>query len=101
MTPYTSTLGQQLKNTWVWTGSVFQYYNKNGVKETISTLVKEAKAAGTYTGYFAINGEYYCLDKNGRRQEMLRLQSTEFPAAITLKKTVPFREECSMKDGNR
>ena len=68
VTPYTSTLGQQLKNTWVWTGSVFQYYNKNGVKETISTLVKEAKAAGTYTGYFAINGEYYCLDKNGKPQ---------------------------------
>ena len=68
VTPYTSTLGQQLKNTWVWTGSVFQYYNKNGVKETISTLVKEAKAAGTYIGYFAINGEYYCLDKNGKPQ---------------------------------
>lgn len=68
VTPYTSTLGQQLKDTWVWTGSVFQYYNTNGVKEKISALEKKEKEAGTYTGYFAINGEYYCLDKNGKPQ---------------------------------
>lgn len=65
LTPYTSTIGQQLKNTWVWTGTVFKYYNAEGVHETVAELEKKAQNAGTYTGYFEINGEYYCLDENG------------------------------------
>lgn len=66
MTPYTSTVGQQEKNIWKWTGTQFQYYDENGKLVTVSYLEEKAKAAGTYTGYFEINGKYYCLDANGK-----------------------------------
>lgn len=66
VTPYTSTVGQQKINTWVWTGTVFQYYGAEGVNVSIADLEKEEKQLGTYTGYFAIDGEYYCLDANGK-----------------------------------
>lgn len=65
VTPYTSTVGQQEKSVWKWTGTLFQYYDENGNLETVGELETKAKANGTYTGYFKINGEYYCLDKNG------------------------------------
>lgn len=68
ITPYASTVGQQKKATWQWDGSVFRYFDGNGVQETIAQLEKEQKEAGTYTGYFKINGEYYCLDENGKPQ---------------------------------
>ena len=35
---------------------------ENGNLETIAQLEAKAKAAGTYTGYFKINEDYYCLD---------------------------------------
>ena len=66
ITPYASTVGQQKKATWQWDGSVFRYFDANGVQETIAQLEKKQKEAGTYTGYFKINGEYYCLDENGK-----------------------------------
>lgn len=66
ITPYASTVGQQKKATWQWDGSVFRYFDGNGVQETIAQLEKEQKEAGTYTGYFKINDEYYCLDENGK-----------------------------------
>ena len=66
VTPYTSTVGQQEKNTWKWTGTLFQYYDENGNLETVAQLEAKAKAAGTYTGYFEIKGDYYCLDSNGK-----------------------------------
>ena len=66
VTPYASTVGQQKKATWQWDGSVFCYFDANGVQETIAQLEKKQKEAGTYTGYFKINGEYYCLDENGK-----------------------------------
>lgn len=66
VTPYASTVGQQVKNTWKWTGTYFQYYDTNGKLETVAQLEAKEKAAGTYTGYFHINGEYYCLDSNGK-----------------------------------
>lgn len=44
----------------------FQYYDENGKLVTVSYLEEKAKAAGTYTGYFEINGKYYCLDANGK-----------------------------------
>ena len=66
ITPYASTVGQQKKATWQWDGSVFRYFDANGVQETIAQLEKKQKEAGTYTGYFEINGEYYCLDENGK-----------------------------------
>lgn len=68
VTPYTSTVGQQEMSTWKWTGTVFQYYDENGTLETVKQLEEKAKAAGTYTGYFEINGEYYCLDADGKPQ---------------------------------
>ena len=66
VTPYTSTVGQQEKNVWKWTGSIFQYYDEEGKLESIESLEQKAKANGTYTGYFKIDDEYYCLDKNGK-----------------------------------
>ena len=66
VTPYASTVGQQKKATWQWDGSVFRYFDANGVQETITQLEKKQKEAGTYTGYFKIDGEYYCLDENGK-----------------------------------
>ena len=66
VTPYTSTVGQQEKNIWKWTGTQFQYYDENGKLVTVSYLEEKEKAAGTYTGYFEINGKYYCLDANGK-----------------------------------
>lgn len=68
ITPYTSTVGQQQKNTWIWdkTEGVFRYYDADGVQVSVKELNKQAQSAGTYTGYFAINGEYYCLDANGK-----------------------------------
>lgn len=72
VTPYASTVGQQKKATWQWDGSVFRYFDANGVQETITQLEKKQKEAGTYTGYFKIDGEYYCLDENweNRGQEI-------------------------------
>lgn len=68
ITPYTSTVGQQQKNIWIWEkeAGVFQYYDVNGNNVSISELKKQALSAGTYTGYFAINGEYYCLNDSGK-----------------------------------
>lgn len=66
ITPYASNVGQQLKSTWKWTGTLFQYYDENGTLKTVEELEKEAKEAGTYTGYFEINGDYYCLDSDGK-----------------------------------
>ena len=68
VTPYTSTVGQQEKSVWKWTGTLFQYYDENGNLETVAQLEEKAKAAGTYTGYFKINEDYYCLDSEGRPQ---------------------------------
>ena len=68
ITPYTSTVGQQEKSVWKWTGTYFQYYDENGNLETIAQLEAKAKAAGTYTGYFKINEDYYCLDSEGKPQ---------------------------------
>ena len=48
--------------------NIFQYYDENGNLETIAQLEAKAKAAGTYTGYFKINEDYYCLDPEGKPQ---------------------------------
>lgn len=68
VTPYTSTVGQQQKNIWIWnkTEGVFRYYDANGIYVGVAELNKQAQDAGTYTGYFAINGEYYCLNEKGK-----------------------------------
>lgn len=54
VSPYNSELGQMQSDKWIWNGSVFSYYNKDGVYE--------AKNEGIYR----INNEYYYLDKNGK-----------------------------------
>lgn len=65
-TPANSDLGQQKKDTWVWTGSVFQYYDTNGTFISVPDLKAAAqKNASTYTGYFEINGSRYVLKDDG------------------------------------
>lgn len=58
VTPYTSTVGQQIRNKWKWTGTAWQYYNAAGTLETVTQLEAAQKANGTYTGYFKIEKEY-------------------------------------------
>ena len=66
-TPWTTTIGQEMRDYWRWdSGSgTFGYYGKDGKRVSISQLDATAKSENTYTGYFKINGEYYCLDENG------------------------------------
>lgn len=67
LTPWNSKLGQLRTNAWRWehaTGT-FHYYGTDGVAVSIPALDEQYKAEGRYTGYFEINGEYYCLDSNG------------------------------------
>ena len=67
LVPGTSTIGQMKKNYWLWskeTGS-FHYYGADGKALTVAQLDEAAKAQNTYTGYFKINDEYYCLDEKG------------------------------------
>ncbi len=45
ITPYTSTVGQQEKSVWKWTGTYFQYYDENGNLETIAQLEAKAKSS--------------------------------------------------------
>ena len=35
ITPWTSNLGQQKRNYWLWTGTVFRYYNSQGDYKSI------------------------------------------------------------------
>ena len=65
VTPYTSTVGQQIRNKWKWTGTAWQYYNAAGTLETVTQLEAAQKANGTYTGYFKIENEYYSLKADG------------------------------------
>ena len=45
ITPYTSTVGQQEKSVWKWTGTYFQYYDENGNLETIAQLEAKEKSS--------------------------------------------------------
>lgn len=45
VTPYASTVGQQKKATWQWDGSVFRYFDANGVQETIAQLEKKSEGS--------------------------------------------------------
>ena len=100
ITPYTSTVGQQEKSVWKWTGTYFQYYDENGNLETIAQLEAKAKAAGTYTGYFKINEDYYCLDPVSHRQERSPSQLTANQTCIILiLQAATFPEKCSTMDG--
>lgn len=63
--PCSSNLGQQKLNDWVWTGSEFRFYDEEGKYITVAELNKIYEQTGKYTGYFKINDEYYCLEKDG------------------------------------
>ena len=67
LVPWKTTVGQMKKNYWLWNKDTknFQYYGNSGKALTVAELDENAKAQNTYTGYFKINGEYYCLDENG------------------------------------
>ena len=54
VTPYNSGLGSMQSDKWVWNGTVFNYYNQEGVCE--------AKNEGIYK----IDNDYYYLDKDGK-----------------------------------
>lgn len=65
-TPANSDLGQQVKDTWIWTGSVYQYYDVKGDLISVPDLKAAAKLnASTYTGYFEIQGDRYVLKDDG------------------------------------
>ena len=67
ITPWTSTLGQQKRNYWLWTGTVFRYYNSQGDYKSIEAqnLVGKIKKIGN---------AYYTLMRNGKpRTGILKL----------------------------
>ena len=65
VTPYTSPIGQQRRNTWLWTKTVFEYYGTDGAYMTVAQLNAKYKAENKYTGYFKIGEDYYCLNSAG------------------------------------
>ena len=67
ITPWTSNLGQQKRNYWLWTGTVFRYYNSQGNYKSIEdqNLVGKIKKIGN---------AYYTLMRNGKpRTGILKL----------------------------
>lgn len=64
-TPYNSNLGQLQKKYWLWTGTAFCYYDKTGKFTSVTELKEQEIAAGTYVGYYKINGSYYALKSSG------------------------------------
>ena len=67
LVPWKTTLGQMKKDYWLWNKESrnFHYYGADGKALTTAQLDEAAKANNTYTGYYKINDEYYCLDENG------------------------------------
>ncbi|HJB29405.1 MAG TPA: L,D-transpeptidase family protein [Candidatus Blautia faecavium] len=63
--PLTTDMGQLKLKYWLWTGTAFRYYDSTGKFLTMAELKEIREAAGTYTGYYNINGYYYCMDENG------------------------------------
>ena len=61
---------QEAGNTsgsWRWdqTTGAFSYYDPSGKQVALSQLDQEYQAQGKYTGYYLIDGNYYCLDEHG------------------------------------
>lgn len=63
--PCSSSLGQQIRVDWAWTGSAFRYYDKDGRYMTVSQVDALYKQEGKYTGYYKIGNDYYCLKEDG------------------------------------
>ena len=59
ITPWTSNLGQQKKKYWLWTGTMFRYYNANGNFTSVAALKISGKLQ-------KIGSDYYTLDGNGK-----------------------------------
>ena len=67
ITPWTSNLGQQKRNYWLWTGTAFRYYNSQGDYKSIEALNLAGKIK-------KIGNAYYTLKRNGEpRTGILKL----------------------------
>lgn len=67
ITPWTSNLGQQKRNYWLWTGTVFRYYNSQGDYKSIEAQNLAGKIK-------KIGNAYYTLMRNGKpRTGILKL----------------------------
>ena len=61
---------QEAGNTagsWRWdqASGAFSYYDPSGKQVALPQLDQEYQAQGKYTGYYLIDGNYYCLDEHG------------------------------------
>ena len=67
ITPWTSNLGQQKRNYWLWTGTAFRYYNSQGDYKSIEAQNLAGKIK-------KIGNAYYTLMRNGKpRTGILKL----------------------------
>lgn len=67
ITPWTSNLGQQKRNYWLWTGTIFRYYNSQGDYKSIEAQNLAGKIK-------KIGNAYYTLMRNGKpRTGILKL----------------------------
>lgn len=67
ITPWTSNLGQQKRNYWLWTGTAFRYYNSQGDYKSIEAQNLAGKIK-------KIGNAYYTLKRNGEpRTGVLKL----------------------------
>lgn len=53
--------------SWRWdqASGTFSYYDPSGKPVALPQLDQEYQAQGKYTGYYLIDGNYYCLDEHG------------------------------------
>ena len=53
--------------SWRWdqASGTFSYYDPSGKQVALPQLDQEYQAQGKYTGYYLIDGNYYCLDEHG------------------------------------
>lgn len=63
--PVTTDMGQVKFKYWLWTGTAFRYYDSSGKFLSMAELKEIREGQGNYTGYYNINGVYYCLDDQG------------------------------------
>ena len=67
ITPWTSNLGQQKRKYWLWTGTIFRYYNSQGDYKSIEAQNLAGKIK-------KIGNAYYTLMRNGKpRTGILKL----------------------------
>lgn len=56
-----------IAGSWRWdqASGAFSYYDPSGNQVALPQLDQEYQAQGKYTGYYLIDGNYYCLDEHG------------------------------------